>query len=108
MGYLLNDNRESGGGRFEADTRACPHCQAVIVMSAWRKNGGYCFNCNALVCHACFQAMQEHGCTPFARLVELALGGKPALTYEDVARQTKFVVPRPAIRFFDFNSSERM
>jgi len=107
MGYLLNDNRESGGALLEADTKACPHCQGVIVMSAWRRNGGFCFSCDAPVCFQCFAAMQQHGCTPYLRLIELALAGKPAVTYEDVARQTRFVVPRPEIKFFDNLQQER-
>jgi len=101
MGYLINDNRESGGGLHEADTRACPHCQGVIEMQGWRERGGFCFSCNKPVCYTCFVAMQQHGCTPYLRFIELALQGKPALTFEDVARQTPFVIPRPPIRFFD-------
>lgn len=105
MAYVFNDNRASGGGLFEDDAFACPHCQGVILRSVWKKRGGYCFHCDKPVCHACFQAMQQHGCTPYLRLIELVLGGKPALTYEDVARQTAFVVPRPAIPFFPEKTS---
>ena len=100
MGYLLNDNRASGGTLDEADTLACPHCQCVILKKKWRKKGGYCFSCDKPVCHTCFVKMQKHGCTPFLRQVDMALRGVPAYSVEDIVANTPYSIPRPDIKFF--------
>jgi len=100
MGHVVNDNRASGGILEEFDSKSCPHCQAVINMTTWKKEGGYCFKCDAPICHPCWGLMQKYGCTPFLRQVDLVLGGKRHQSLEDIVRQTKFVVSRPAIKFF--------
>ena len=65
MGYLLVDDRASGGMKREYDTVSCKHCQAVIKVK--RRSGNWCRNCAGPVCDniACTRR-----CTPFFKKVE--------------------------------------
>ena len=50
-GYLLIDNRASGGKMQEMATMTCAHCQLVVVLNAARKRArGYCAKCHAYIC----------------------------------------------------------
>ena len=74
-GYLMNDDRNSGGGVSESDVICCPHCQTVILLQAWRKEreeggGGYCRKCSAPVCGLCLERMLTHGCEPYIKFIE--------------------------------------
>jgi hypothetical protein len=62
-GYLRN-------GVEEADIRTCTHCQVVIRLERWRKQGAWCPRCFAPVCHACGVEMQRKGCVPFLKKIE--------------------------------------
>lgn len=72
-GFLLNDDRASGGKRTEADVLICEHCQHTLIGSSWRDDGGWCGRCGAPVCGSCADRMQTEGCTPFVRKIEEAL-----------------------------------
>lgn len=76
-GYFKNDDRVSGGTLQEDDVKTCTHCQAVILMSQWRKvnaqgkmAGGFCNHCNAPICPACTPKFYKEGCTPFIAKLE--------------------------------------
>lgn len=68
-GYFLNDDRNSGGQKAEADIRTCPHCQAIIKMQEWAKAPvqNFCIKCMAPACNheACFD------CVPFLKKLDL-------------------------------------
>jgi len=67
-GYYLNDDRNSGGAKSEADVRTCPHCQAVIKMQEWAKAPvqNFCLKCMAPACNN--EACQD--CVPFMKRIQ--------------------------------------
>ena len=67
-GYLLNDDRNSGGKKTEADIQTCPHCQAVINMQEWSKAPvqNFCLKCMKPACNN--QECQE--CIPFLKKID--------------------------------------
>lgn len=72
-GYYRNDDTASGGKKTEADVRTCTHCQKVILMQAWKDDGGFCGKCMAPICGLCADRMDAHGCEPFVKKIETAL-----------------------------------
>lgn len=53
-GYLLIDNRASGGGVQEDRTYTCSHCQAIVVLNSERqRERAYCRGCNHRICDGC-------------------------------------------------------
>lgn len=72
-GYLLNDDRASGGRKTEADVLCCRHCQRTLIGDAWRQDGGWCGRCGAPVCGVCADRMQTRGCEPFLKVVDAQL-----------------------------------
>lgn len=69
-GYLMVDNRASGGKLVEMPTLTCAHCQKIVVLNPERKRTrGYCRKCDAFICDdracSCY-------CAPIERCVELA------------------------------------
>lgn len=67
-GYYMNDDRNSGGQKAEADIRTCPHCQAVIKMQEWSKATvqNFCMKCMAPTCiHGGCEA-----CVPFMKKIQ--------------------------------------
>lgn len=72
-GYILNDNRASGGEKAEADILTCAHCQAVIERKKWEHRGGWCGRCGTYVCFECGEKTKREGCTPFVKLIEAHL-----------------------------------
>lgn len=69
-GYLLNDNRCSGGKVEEADLIACRHCQKLMKKAAWQEDGGFCGHCERPVCGGCADKILTGGCTPFVAKLE--------------------------------------
>lgn len=69
-GYLLSDDRASGGKLQEADVLTCAHCQKLLLGDSWREDGGFCGRCCAPVCGRCADRMLTDGCTPFAKLID--------------------------------------
>lgn len=72
-GYLLNDDRASGGALEEADIRTCPHCQKILKILKSQTEGDWCHRCGAPVCEACGLIQAFKGCTPFRKLIDEAL-----------------------------------
>jgi hypothetical protein len=64
-GYLLNDDRSSGGAVDEADMLGCKHCQRTIRKRLWADDPTYCPRCDAPVCGPCHARIDDHGCEPF-------------------------------------------
>ena len=50
MGYLMVDDRASGGHLREYQTVSCCHCQAVIRVVKRQREGFWCTNCMKPVC----------------------------------------------------------
>ena len=70
-GYLLVDNRVSGGQLVEMPTLTCAHCGVVVVLNPQRtRPRGLCFKCNAYVCD---NAGCNAECNPIQEGIELAL-----------------------------------
>lgn len=72
-GYYNSDNTASGGRKVEADVQTCKHCQKIILMQAWKDDGGYCSRCQAPVCGPCADRMLTFGCEPFLKTLEATL-----------------------------------
>lgn len=69
-GYYRNDDRCAGGQLSEADVRTCPHCQVIIMMQAWKDNGGFCKKCDAPICPVCADRALTYGCEPFLKRLD--------------------------------------
>lgn len=84
MGYMMIDNRASGGVLVEKDTTFCRHCQAVIDKKKWREDGGIwkCSKCDGPVCHACTKKAAANGyaCQPWRKQLEDAVKFNNELT----------------------------
>lgn len=72
-GYYRNDDTPSGGRLQEADVQTCTHCQKVLLVQAWKQDGGFCGRCNAPICGWCAERMLTHGCEPFVKQIEVYL-----------------------------------
>ena len=73
MGYLLKDERVSGGTVQEWDTVSCRHCQAVIKKEGrfgWNKKGGFCLQCGGPTCLPCAKRQQTVGCEPWQKKID--------------------------------------
>ena len=73
QGYLLNDDRASGGGRVEADVLGCGHCQKLLKRKLWCDDGGFCSCCWNAICGPCADRMLTRGCENFLAGLETAL-----------------------------------
>jgi len=72
-GYVMSDNRPSGGLLVEDDVIACLHCQASISRRNWRAYGeNRCFTCDGPMCSCCtFEyGSNGHVCNNFKMRVE--------------------------------------
>lgn len=72
-GYILADDRNSGGKLDEADAVGCSHCQKLMKKHDWQADGGFCHSCDAPVCGPCATLTLTQGCSPFLRVLETAL-----------------------------------
>lgn len=101
-GYLMNDNRNAGQGKHEADIVLCPHCQAVIELAKWRAadgGNGWCMQCMTPVCGTCANRMllpldQGGGCLPFVKKIEMLLSEQHAKAQ---FRRVAGLEPEPAM-----------
>lgn len=66
-GYLLNDNRASGGALHEDGLLGCKHCQGLIDKSKWKQDGAFCHVCFSPVCTHCDRRRSQFGCEVFER-----------------------------------------
>ncbi len=69
-GYFLNNKDLNVSEREEADVQTCSHCQAVIKMQEWKKNGAWCGKCMKPLCLQCGKRAQIFGCEPFIKKLE--------------------------------------
>jgi len=69
-GYLLADDRASGGLRDEQDMLGCNHCQRLMKKPDWKADGGFCHGCDAPVCPQCADRIPYHGCEKFLAMLE--------------------------------------
>lgn len=76
MGYMLSDNRVSGGVLEEHDTVSCKHCQAILRIIKRQKEGYWCGTCAGHVCRRC---ASRGRCEPFFRQVEHHLAQERSL-----------------------------
>jgi hypothetical protein len=72
-GYYMNDDRESGGKKVEADVQTCGHCQKVILMQVWKEQGNWCNRHQGPICEPCGERMVTRGCELFTRSIEEAM-----------------------------------
>ena len=89
MGYLLVDNRASGGRLEEFDTKPCKHCKAVLKVykppythrcNQDCKQYGcdheqfWCSRCKGMLCQFCGKkAYKEGACSIYEKEIEKAL-----------------------------------
>lgn len=68
-GYMLVDDRASGGKRVEADMLGCNHCQALIPKAAYvaGTSGSHCLRCDGPMCNACIERSRTFGCETFIK-----------------------------------------
>jgi hypothetical protein len=101
-GFLLNDNRNSGGTKHEADIVLCTHCQRVIELAKWRAadgGNGWCMQCMAPICGPCANNMlkpldEGGGCLPFVKKIDMLLSQAHAKTQ---FRRVAGLEPEPAM-----------
>ena len=69
-GYLLIDDRASGGKKLERATLTCAHCQMIVVLNPARVRArSYCRKCDAYLCDSVgCNAL----CTPIMQSLDLA------------------------------------
>lgn len=79
-GYYCSDDTPAGGRKIEADVQTCPHCQKVILMQAWKDDGGFCGKCHAPICGHCADRMLAFGCEPFLKQLEQFIGHQHRVT----------------------------
>jgi DNA-directed RNA polymerase subunit RPC12/RpoP len=72
LGYLMVDNRLSGGKLFESSTYTCTHCNAVVVMNLDRKRErAKCHACRHQICDNCAAVYSKtHECLNLARRID--------------------------------------
>jgi hypothetical protein len=67
VGYLLIDNRVSGGVLEEYQTVPCKHCRAVLKIVKGQREGYWCNPCGGHVCPTCAKSGR---CDPFFAKIE--------------------------------------
>jgi hypothetical protein len=72
LGYLMLDNRLSGGELLEASTYTCTHCNGVVVLNPERKRERMkCVACAHQICDNCGAAYaQTRECRSVKRLAD--------------------------------------
>ena len=72
-GYLMNDDRASGGQLDESDMMGCGHCQRLLKKKLWCDDGGFCHCCWNAICGPCADRMLTRGCENFLAKLESSL-----------------------------------
>jgi hypothetical protein len=72
LGWLMIDDRLSGGKLLEASTFTCTHCGAVVVMNPERtRERTKCHGCRHLICDNCAAVYsQTHECKTLAQVID--------------------------------------
>lgn len=69
-GYLLIDNRASGGAVVERATITCSHCQRQMFRNPTReRERAYCRSCDHYICDECKAIEAVAGCRTFAKFI---------------------------------------
>lgn len=89
LGYILLDNRASGGQLFEGSTYTCTHCSGVVILNPARKRERYkCVACDHQICDNCAAAYHlTNECKSLKRLADTLL--------EQAARQDQAGITYP-------------
>ena len=67
-GYLMIDERASGGKLFESATVTCSHCQNTFLRNPLRtRPRNYCPNCDAYICD---KKECNTACAPFWKAID--------------------------------------
>lgn len=66
-GYVMNDNRASGGVLREDDIISCVSCQAAIDKSKWREQGAFCHALGGPICSFCDRCRPLADLEPFEK-----------------------------------------
>lgn len=71
-GYLLHDDRVSGGKKVESEIVTCSHCQKVVMKHFWQVQGGWCSACSKHICYECAQGREKRRepCKTFLQIVD--------------------------------------
>lgn len=71
-GWLMIDNRASGGELIETATLHCKHCQRTFRKNLWRiRARGYCPKCDSYCCDLCEAVRVKTGeCRDFERFAD--------------------------------------
>lgn len=74
-GFLLVDNRNSGGELKEGMTFTCGHCDALVVKNPDRtRERHYCRGCDTIICDTCAAIKaQTLTCRPIQQLIDQCL-----------------------------------
>lgn len=67
-GYLINGVNLTRP--FEADILTCAHCQKILLLSAWKEEGGFCRREMKPLCLRCADRALTFGCEPFLKKLE--------------------------------------
>lgn len=94
-GYLLIDDRCSGGQKKESATKTCSHCHHVLVLNPQRtRPRHYCSSCDHFICDACeFRRVNlGQGCVSMARILDTA---QTAAFRAEQAHKSTIYLPPP-------------
>ncbi len=69
QGYFINHGTETYRTQ-EADVLTCAHCQAVLLFSSWKDDGGFCRPEMKPLCGTCADRALIYGCEPFMKKLE--------------------------------------
>lgn len=75
-GYLVIDDRVSGGKLVEAATMTCSHCQRQLIRNPERtRPRAWCGKCDRYICDQCDLIQRVNGgdCVPFAAVIDKVL-----------------------------------
>lgn len=84
QGWMMIDDRLSGGKLTESSTYTCTHCGCVVVMNPDRtRPRTKCYSCQHLICDNCAATYsQTRVCKPLAQQIdeqfEAVVRGDPA------------------------------
>ena len=93
-GYLMIDNRASGGKLEEYPTLTCAHCNVIVVLRAERtRERGYCARCHAYICDD--QVCATY-CAPVLQCVDERGGPVNVESLSDGARDQLYLALRLA------------
>jgi len=70
-GWLLVDDRLSGGRQVEAATITCSHCQRQLLRNPAReRERAWCPSCDRYICDDCNAVRLVAGCKTFRQLMD--------------------------------------